>query len=180
MYGCCPPTIPPPNEKAQKYVNYLRICMYLELIIGIMKFFTSNFFSGFYDLIVALIIYQTYAQLSYFNVMFLLFFNTMNLARAIAMVGTVIQDHYPAFANSYIFYDAYEATVNYISLALYIFIAVLSFYVYREFKALSFEMSGAGIGGGGGQYVGGGGGSYGGQGDNDSYVSKKFFNDTVF
>jgi hypothetical protein len=59
---CIPPDpIPPPTEKSFELVNQLRILIYIQLALGIIRLFTSQFSLGFDDLISCLILYMGYA-----------------------------------------------------------------------------------------------------------------------
>jgi len=153
--NCCPDQIPPPNEKSSSLVNILRLLMFVQLIVGIVKMASVGPFAGFFDLISCLILYQGYAQLNYCNMIIIMFINGLNVVQLMAIIGAIIQDNYPWMINTY-FRSYLASTISYVSFVLYIAICVASFYAYREFKALAYE----GFGGSSGTQLFGQGGTF--------------------
>jgi len=144
--NCCPDPIPPPNQKSTDLVNALRLLMFVQLIIGIVKMVSFNPFVGLYDLISCLILYQGYAQLNYCNMIIVMFINGLNVIQLLAVIGAIIQNGYNFMSNTY-FQTNLAAIISYASIVLYIAICVAAFLAYREFKALAYEGNGGGAGG---------------------------------
>ena len=145
---CCPPgfsqSVPPPNAKAKEYVNYLRVIMFTQIIVALIKSIVfESILAGLYDLISALIIYQGYSKLSYINIMFALFINGYNLVQIFASIGTVIQNGDDPLGSVVFAGYAPAAITTYICFIFYTVLIVVCFWAYREFKAISFEGQGA-------------------------------------
>jgi len=160
--NCCGPTVPPPNARSKSLVETLRILMYIQLVVGIVKLFTSGSSSfGFSDLICCLLIYQGYNSLMHWSTVMALFFEGFSFVSLFATIGAAIQNGQSFFVENplYFFPTTFSAIINLLSVPLYITVMLYCFYAYREFKALAYE----GIGGGfGPNLLGGAGATYGG------------------
>jgi len=151
--NCCGPTIHPPNARSKSLVDTLRLLMYIQLVMGIVKLLTPGSSSsfGFSDLICCLLIYQGYNSLMYFSVVMALFFEGFSFVSLFAAIGAVIQNKQGFFdndpSNPY-FPTTFSAIVNLLSVPLYLTVIAFCFLAYREFKALAYEGLGGGFGGG--------------------------------
>jgi hypothetical protein len=151
--------IPPPTEKSEILVNQLRILLYIQLIIGILQFFTAQGWNlGFSNLISCFILYIGYSQLSFCYMIMYICFNGSSFAMIVNAIGTAIQDGLPLFPQG----QSFSLFLFYGSCAFYIISFYYAFQAYKEFKALMVEgaLGAAGMGGGMGMggFFGGGGG----------------------
>jgi len=175
--NCCGPTVPPPNARSKSLVETLRILMYIQLVIGIVKLFTPGSSSfGFSDLICCLLIYSGYNSLMHWSTVMALFFEGFSFVSLFAAIGAVIQNGQSFFvegSNPY-FPTTFSAIINLLSVPLYITVMLYCFYAYREFKALAYE----GVGGGfGPQLLGGGATSSGGSSNQQQQQQYAAYND---
>ena len=143
MFGNSFEPVYPPTTKSQELVRILRICLYIQLFLGIFKILAGDFGTGFTDLIGCYILYQAYTYLSYCNVIIYSFFNGLNVIQLIAMIGVIVQNSESFFKNSYFPNGGtLLPLVVYLSLVFYVVTLYFSFEAYKEFKAITLEQTG--------------------------------------
>lgn len=185
--NCCGPTVPPPNARSKSLVETLRILMYIQLVVGIVKLFTPGSTSfGFSDLICCLLIYQGYNSLMHWSVVMALFFEGFSFITLFAIIGAILQNgqgFFPDGSNPY-FPTSFSAIINLLCVPLYLTVMTYCFYAYREFKALAYE----GLGGAFGPSLLGGGGATSAGSSNQqqqqqryaAYQGKNYFSNSFF
>jgi len=144
----CPPSTIPPNAESKKLAETLRLLMYVQLLVAILKLFTPKISSsGFSDLICCLLIYQGYRSLMHYYLVMAIFFEGFSFIRLFAIIGGIIQNGNGFYGsmNPY-FPTAFGAIIGFLSVPLYLAVIINCFYAYREFKALAYEGLSGGFG----------------------------------
>jgi len=136
--------IPPPNEKCQKLVDILKTLLWIQLVMGLLKFIIGDGSHAMTDLICCLILYQGYSQLNCCNMIIYIFFNFTNATWLLNIIGRNIQN------GSSFFPQAQYAPwlIEYASFVFYIIAFYYGFESYKEFKACMIELGGPMMGGG--------------------------------
>ena len=139
------------TEEGKKIVSVLACCMWVQLVIGILRlvlFF--DIFSSLFELLAALILYLGYTRLDFCSMLFYIFYDIVHL----------IYDFISLFMMMYA-----ESPVENSDLYLYFFMFTCIFYIfviywawkaYKVFRAYyeadMLLQRAAGFGGGGGFY----------------------------
>lgn len=142
-------SVVPPTEKSRQYVSYLKIITICQVALSVTELFVgfwdnselSKGFSAIYEVIAACILYCAYNQLNFCNCVIYIFIALFAMVSDFVIIGKYIQ-------NSNTFFPSNNGLRSF-SMALvlisFIYYAITIFFVfqsYREFKAVSYEMSG--------------------------------------
>lgn len=136
MYICPGDSIPPPNEKSILLKGILKRLMFVQIIVGLMKFL-FNPFIGIIDLLTAFQMNFTYNQLSYCNSVTFVILQLINIFIIVLSFGKAIQNLDPILDASFIV--IYKFWVQAFSMVFYIVSINFGFEAYKEFKGISYD-----------------------------------------
>ena len=125
-----------------KLTENLKIFTFVFIAFSILKIFLISSNTIFNDIILVIILYFLYTQLSYFIGFFAIFLILINLTFESLTTLQIIQNIIFGFnQKSFIFI----VLIRLIYVALYAFLLYLSFVCSREYKALFMEQKGASV-----------------------------------
>ncbi|KAL4429938.1 hypothetical protein ABPG74_000304 [Tetrahymena malaccensis] len=166
-------SIQPTTQKAQSCVNTLKILALCEVVISLLKMILfKDIVSGIYELLSCLILWMSWAQLSYCFCLFYIVYICVlgSISYAVGLL-TPVQNNQPFFGKSNT--DHAIVAFSIIFLIFYVVAAYLTFQAYKEFKACQYEQGQFGMmglqGAGQGQAVGGASYSSSSQRNNQNY-----------
>ena len=142
----CPPSTLPPNATSKRMVETLRLLMYVLLVFGFCKLFSTNASIGFSDLICCLFLYQGSKSLMHTYLIIVFFVVGFSFVRLFDLMGGIIQNGQTFFGGNIYFPTFFSALINLLSMPLYLVIMTHCFYSYREFKALAYDGLSGGFG----------------------------------
>lgn len=142
-------SVVPPNEKSRKYVSYLKIITICQVALSVTELFVgfwdhselSKGYSAIYEVIAACILYCAYNQLNFCNCVIYIFIALFAMVSDFVIIGKYIQ-------NSIVFFPSNNSLRSFsmalviISFIYYAITIYLVFQAYREFKAVSYDISG--------------------------------------
>ena len=144
-----PQPIVNPSVSAKKYGSRLKVIMICELALGILYMTASNFMNGIFELLMAYILWKS---VSSYNFCMLILYEVMMLSNffsAFCSTGNLIQHELylsknicsllanPVNCNvGYLYFKEIVVTIG---MVFYAASMILTFYGYREFKALYIE-----------------------------------------
>ena len=145
-------SIPPPNDKCRSFVSRIKILLYIQLVIGIIKILflssTSSSSDGILDLFGCCALYLAYSQINHIGCVLYIFLSLYSFINEFVIIGTYVQDGVKLFgvsstANFYMI-------VIFFSIIFYIVAIYFVFQSYKEFKAVNIEglLQQPGLGGG--------------------------------
>ena len=125
-----------------KLTENLKIMTIIFMVFSILKIFILSSSTIFNDILLVLILYCLYTQLSYFIGFFAIFFILINLIFESLTVLQIIQNIIFGFSSKFVIF---LVLIRLIYVTIYVFLLYLSFACSREYKALFIEQKGASV-----------------------------------
>ena len=127
-----------------KLTDHLKIMTFVFIGFSFLKvlIITANLLN---DLLLALILYALYCQLSYLMGFFAIFFIIINLIFELLYVLQIIQNIIMGFLVVYSKTGIIILIIRFINLVIYFFLLRITFLCSREYKALFFEQKSGGV-----------------------------------
>ena len=146
--SCCMPPSPvvTPSPKAVHYAKILKVIMICEIIVSILFLSSANYIGGLFELMLVYFLWNAVSSYHYCTLFLYEIIIFSRFITAFCSLGNCIQ-HNLLFNRSGLCttipcnfgYQCYKQAVMFIGFAFYIFVLVMAFYGYREFKALFME-----------------------------------------
>ena len=130
------------SQLSLKLTEHLKIMTFIFIAFSILKIFILSSSTIFNDILLVLILYCLYTQLSYFMGFFAIFFILINLIFESLTVLQIIQNIIFGFSSRAVIFIV---LIRLIYVTIYIFLLYLSFLCSREYKALFMEQKGASV-----------------------------------
>ena len=137
--GCnCEPQVKH-SQLSMKLTEKLKIMTFVFMAFSILKIFILASNTIFNDILLVIILYGLYTQLSYIMGFFALFLILINLVFESLIVMQIIQNILFGFATKSV---TFIVLIRLIYVTIYAFLLYLSFACSREYKALFIEQRG--------------------------------------
>ena len=130
------------SQLSLKLTENLKIMTVIFMVFSILKIFILSSNTIFNDILLVLILYCLYTQLSYFIGFFAIFFILINLIFESLTVLQIIQNIIFGFSPKA---AIFLVLIRLIYVTIYIFLLYFSFVCSREYKALFIEQKGASV-----------------------------------
>ena len=130
------------SQLSLKLTENLKIMTVIFMVFSILKIFILSSNTIFNDILLVLILYCLYTQLSYFIGFFAIFFILINLIFESLTVLQIIQNIIFGFSSKSVIF---LVLIRLIYVTIYIFLLYFSFVCSREYKALFIEQKGASV-----------------------------------
>ena len=137
----------PPTPAGKKHRTRLYVLCGIHLLLSIVMMFI-NFIGGLFEIMLVLILYCSASQMHFCQLMMYMIFCMNNFLVVFCGIGLVVQNgEFPDFYTDQS--KGFTMTVLIIFAVYYIVAIAISFYAYKEFKAMLYESGqGGGMGGG--------------------------------
>ena len=140
--GCnCQPQITH-SQLSSQLTEKLKFTTFVLIAFSLIKIFILQGYNILNDLLLALILYGLFTQLSYFMGYFAIFFNLINFIFELLYLLQIIQNIIMGFSSKG---AVFIAVVRFINLLIYYFLLKYSFLCSREYKALFVEQKTGGV-----------------------------------
>ena len=130
------------SQLSLKLTENLKIMTVIFMVFSILKIFILSSNTIFNDILLVLILYCLYTQLSYFIGFFAIFFILINLIFESLTVLQIIQNIIFGFSSKAVIF---LVLIRLIYVTIYVFLLYFSFVCSREYKALFIEQKGASV-----------------------------------
>ena len=130
------------SQLSLKLTENLKIMTIIFIVFSVLKIFILSSNTIFNDILLVLILYCFYTQLSYFIGFFAIFFILINLIFESLTVLQIIQNIIFGFSSKVVIF---LVLIRLIYVTIYVFLLYLSFACSREYKALFIEQKGASV-----------------------------------
>ena len=130
------------SQLSLKLTENLKIMTVIFMVFSILKIFILSSNTIFNDILLVLILYCLYTQLSYFIGFFAIFFILINLIFESLTVLQIIQNIIFGFSSKA---AIFLVLIRLIYVTIYVFLLYFSFVCSREYKALFIEQKGASV-----------------------------------
>ena len=120
----------------------LKFTTFVLIAFSLIKIFILQGYNILNDLLLALILYGLFTQLSYIMGYFAIFFNLINFIFELLYLLQIIQNIIMGFSSKG---AVFIAVVRFINLLIYYFLLKYSFLCSREYKALFVEQKTGGV-----------------------------------
>ena len=140
--GCnCQPQITH-SQLSLKLTENLKIMTFVFIAFSILKIFILSSNTIFNDILLVIILYALFTQLSYLMGLFALFLILINLVFESLIVLQIIQNIIFGFNSKFVIF---VVLIRLIYVTIYAFLLYMSFMCSREYKALFVEQKGSSI-----------------------------------
>ena len=130
------------SQLSLKLTENLKIMTVIFMVFSILKIFILSSNTIFNDILLVIILYCLYTQLSYFIGFFAIFFILINLIFESLTVLQIIQNIIFGFSSKAVIF---LVLIRLIYVTIYVFLLYFSFVCSREYKALFIEQKGASV-----------------------------------
>ncbi|CAD8090102.1 unnamed protein product [Paramecium sonneborni] len=129
-------SIPPPTQGTKRAVQMLQLLGVSQFVVGLIKLFVLQQFSGFYDFFTLFILYMAWAQLNYCNCVIAVFYFLQNLLMIFIFFGMNVELDIEFFSPTRF------GVTYFIFFFYYLGACYVAFLAYREFKVLQYDQMG--------------------------------------